>query len=328
MNTLNATRALRATRRPDAEAAVNLAQRRAWHVTAYEFTELVDMDPVLSAIYFQQYKQVPQLLLGNVFGVRESTKAKETDLRIGSFMDPQAFNGQVFYDEPSKDYEIVYAHGHWTLGFKVERTMLEDNQYSGIFDQASNLGQSFARKRVKDEASVFNNAFSGVLGYDSKALVATDHPRSKSDATAVSNSMGTAALTDANLEDALVKLENLGDDRGEVTNAMGTILLVGRANRKKALELTRSPQSPEDANNAINTHGDIQAVVHPMISGKKWFVIDGPMAQMTLKWINRLAPTFGSDDDMSKTLTRSYYGRMRYSFGWSDWRFVVGSNPS
>ncbi len=295
-----------------------------------EFTELVDLDPVLSAIFFQQYKQVPELLIGSVFGRRDSTKAKETNLRIGTFRDPQEWKGQIFYDDPNKDYDITYAHRHLTLGFKVERTLLEDMQYQGVFDRAANLGQSFARKRVKDAASEFNNAFATVLGYDGKTLVATDHPRSETDSTTVSNSMGTAALTDANLETALVQLEELGDDRGEMTNAMGTILLVGRANRKKALELTESPQTPESGNNAVNTHSGLTAIVHPAITSKKWFVIDGLYAQMVNLWYDRLgpAPEFGVEDDKANTLVRSYFGRVRNSFGWSDWRFVVGSNAT
>lgn len=321
---------IRASRRLDAEAQIDLSQRRAWHVTAFEFAELVDLDPVLTEIFFQQYRQVPESLIGPVFGRRDSTKAVETDLRVGSFADPQLWKGQVYYDEPNKDYQITYAHRHLTLGFKVEKTLLEDNQYEGIFTEAARLGQSFGRKRTKDAASVFNNAFSGVLGYDGKVLCATDHPRSKTDATAVSNSMGTAALTDQNLESALVQLEGLGDDRGEETMVMPSILLVGRANRKKAYELTRSPQSPEDANNAVNTHTDLVPMVHPMITGKKWFVIDGLFSQMVLKWYDRLGPQpeFGVDDDKSSTLTRSFFGRVRNSFGWSDWRFLVGSNPS
>lgn len=296
-----------------------------------EFTELTDLDPVLSEVFFLKYRQVPEMLIGTVFSRRDSTKAKETDLRIGSFTDPQLWNGQVFYDEPNKDYEVVYAHRHLTLGFKVERTLLEDMQYGGIFDSAGNLGQSFARRRAKDAASVFNNAFvGGVAGYDGKTLVATDHPRSKSDATAVSNSMGTSALTDANLDAALTQLAELGDDRGEETNAMGTILLVGRSNAQKAKQLVGSPLTPENANNAINTNTGLELLVCPYITGKKWFVIDGGMSQMALKWYDRLGPEpeFGVDDDRSSTLVRSFFGRVRNSFGWTDWRFVVGSNPS
>lgn len=327
---VNVKGTMKAARRAGAEAVVNLAQTRAWHVTAYEFSALVDLDPVLTEIFFQRYKQVPENLIGTIFGRRDSSKAKETDLRIGSFADPQLWKGQVYYDEPTEDWEITYAHRHLTLGFKVEKTLLEDMQYGGIFDQASRLGISFARRRAKDAASVFNNAFATVTGYDAKTLIATDHPLSKSDSTAVSNSLGTKALTDQNLEDACVQLEGLGDDRGEETGAVATHLIVGRALRQKALQLTGSMQTPEDANNSINTHSNLTPLINPFITGKKWFVADAQMAQMVLKWYDRLGPEpeFGVDDDKSGTLMRSYFGRVRNSFGWSDWRFIVGSNAS
>ncbi|QPC81063.1 Mu-like prophage major head subunit gpT family protein [Phototrophicus methaneseepsis] len=293
------------------------------------FSELVDFDPVLTEIFFQKYAQIPQILLPTIYAQRESRKAKETDMRIGSFPDPQPWDGHVFYDDAERDSKIEYVHGHLTLGFKVDIEMREDMQYDGIFDRAANLGQSFARKIVKDESSPFNNAFSSSYpGYDSKALCATDHPRSETDATAVSNYLGAKALTSANLEDAIIQLESLGDDRGEETNAMANVLLVGRQQRKTALELTSSELTPESANNAINVHNDLQTLVHPMISGKKWFVMDREMARMVLKWYWRVRTSFGVDDDKSNTLMRSYFGRNRYSYGWSDFRFVVGSNPA
>jgi len=327
---INTNSPMRAARRTDSEARVNLSKRRAWFVeSSAGFQNLVDLDPVLTEIFYQKYRQINPMLLGTIFGVRTSTKAKETHARVGSFGDPQPWEGQIHYDDAEPDYEIEWSHDQLTLGFKVERTLLEDNQYQGIFDSASNLGQSFNRKIVKDEASVFNNAFSAsYLGYDAKALVATDHPQSQSDSTAVSNSMGTAALTEANLETAIVQLEGLGDDRGEETVAIATHLVVGRAQRMKAVKLTGSTLEPESGNNAVNTHTSLTPLVHPLITGNKWFVVDAPMAQMQMLWYWRLQAAFGSDDDVSKTLIRSYFGRMRYSKGWQDFRWVVGSNAS
>lgn len=294
------------------------------------FSSLVDLDPVLEEIYYQQYAQVPSILLPTIYARRASSKAKETNQRIGSFGDPQLWGGQVHYAKADKGYEVEYVHDHLTLGFKVTQEMFEDNQYSDIFDDAANLGQSFARKIVKDEAATFENAFSSsYLGYDSKALCANDHPLSATDSTAVDNYLGTKALTETNLEAAILQLEGLGDSEGETTNAMATVLLCGRNNRKKAKELIESELSPEDANTAINAYkGELVRVVHPFITGNKWFVIDGAMARMKLKWFWRIQPTFGVDQDVSNTLMRSFFGRMRYSRGWSDFRFVVGSNPS
>jgi len=291
------------------------------------FKFLTDLDPVLTEIFFQQYRQITPSLLGPVWGVRTSTKASETHQRVGAFGDPQPWQGQVHYDAAEPDYQIAWTHTTYTLGFKVTRELIEDNQYQQIFTSAANLGQSFNRKIVKDEAGVFNNAFS-TLGYDGKALVASDHPRSKTDSTAVSNTLGTAALTDANLEAAIVKLEELGDDRGEATAAMATHLVVGRQLRTTAFKLTGSQLEPETANNAINTHTGIIPIVHPMISGKKWFVIDAPMAQQALLWYWRIQAQFAAAEDQSSTLVRSFFGRMRYSTGWQDFRWIVGSNAS
>jgi phage major head subunit gpT-like protein len=291
------------------------------------FAVLTDLDPVLSEIFFQQYRQMTPMLLSKIIGVRGSNKAKETHQRIGSFGDPQPWEGQVHYDSADPDYQIEWSHEQLTLGFKVEKTLLEDMQYSGIFDKAANLGQSFNRKVVKDEASVFNNAFT-TTGYDGKALVATDHPRSKVDSTAVSNSMGTVALTDANLEAATLKLEGLGDDRGEEVTTMATHLVVGRSLRQTALKLTGSQLEPETGNNAVNTHTSLVPVVHPLITSKKWFVVDAGMALRQMIWYWRLFAEFDVDDDKSSTLMRSYFGRMRYSFGWQDFRWIVGSNAS
>lgn len=296
--------------------------------TSAAFENLVDLDPVLTEIFFQNYAQLQPMLLNNVIGLRNSTKAKETHARVGSFGNPQPWDGQVYYDEAQPDYEIEWKHAKYSQGFKVEREMLRDMQYDSIFDRAAALGQSFNRFLVEEEASIFNNAFATVLGYDLKTLCATDHPRSKSDSTSVSNYLGTKALNEDNLEQAIYTLESLGDDRGNETGAMATHLVVGRQLRRKALELTVSDKAPESANNATNVNQGIIPIIHPMITGKKWFVLDGPAALRMILFYIREGVEFGTEDDASKTQNRSYFATERHSKGWQDWRCVVGANPT
>lgn len=297
-----------------------------------EFTTLTDLNPVLSEIFYQRYAQFAPILRPMAYGIRGSNKSAEHVQQVGSFADPQEFDGQVEYDTADEGYLVTFTHAHLTLGFKVTQTMIEDQQYDGIFTRADNLAQSFGRKRLKDEASPFENAFNtgaDFLGYDGKPLCSTTHPRSKTDTTNVSNSLGTKALTSTNLEEAITTLMGIKDDKGNEINALPNVLLVGRNQKKKALELTGSELSPEDANNAINVHGDMMTVVHPYITGNKWFVLDSMMAQTSLLWYNRFSEAlFYQDVDQSNTLMHSFVGRDRYSFGWTDFRFVVGSNAS
>lgn len=289
------------------------------------FTQLADLDPVLTEIFYQHYNQHPQMRQ-EVFGMRRSNKAKETELRIGSFGDPVEFDGTVVYETPARDHEIVYSHTHWVKGFHIEKTLLEDMQYDGIFQQASEMGRAFARKQEKDAWSVFNNATTAV-GYDGKALVANDHPRSRTDATAVDNYLALA-LNATNLETAITTMQAFGDDKGEEISIMPDLLIVPRALRKTALELTGSPLNPETGNNAINVHSGLRTMVIPWLTdSNRWFVVDSALARQHLKWWDRIDPEFAADEDFN-TLLRRYRGRMRYSFGWSDFRWVIGSEPS
>jgi len=295
-------------------------------IVGNNFTQLTDFDPLLTEIFYQSYAAVPPKR-SQIFGVRTSTKAKETDLQVGSFSDPVSFNGKVEYDSPERGYEIVYTHGHLTKGFQIEQTMLEDMQYDGIFSRAQEMGTAFARKQEKDAASVFNNAFATVLGFDGKTLCANDHPRSRTDSTAVDNYL-TLALTADNLETAVTTLQALKDDRGEEITIMPDTLIVPRALRKTGLELVGSELNPESANNAINVHQGMRLIVWEYLTDTNaWFVIDSMMAKRYLKWFDRITPEFAAEDSFD-TLLRKYRGRMRYSYGWSDFRWIVGSNPS
>lgn len=289
------------------------------------FTQLTDLDPVLAEIFYQQYNQHPAMRQ-EIFGMRRSTKAKETELRIGSFGDPVKFDGTVVYETPARGYEIEYRHTHWVKGFSVEKTLLEDMQYDGIFSQASEMGRAFARKQEKDAFSVFNNALTAV-GYDGKTLLANDHPRSRTDATAVDNLLALS-LTSANLETAITTMQAFGDDKGEEISIMPDLLMVPRALRKTALELTGSELDPETGNNATNVHSGMRTMVVPWLTDtNRWYVIDSAMAKQNLKWWDRIDTEFAADEDFN-TLLRRYRGRMRYSYGWSDFRWIIGSEAS
>lgn len=294
------------------------------------FTQLTDFDPILTDIWYQHYTRE----LGNggvmqLFNVQASTKAKETDLRIGGFQDPVVFDGKIRYVEAEADYEVEYVPEELALGFQVTRAMADDNQYSGIFGQAEEQGISFARKRRKDAASVFNNAFAaGTTGYDGVSLCNDSHPRSQAvPGTTVDNSLALA-LNSTNLESAIVAMQDFGDDLGEEITIMPDVLVVPRALRKTGLELVGSMQTPDSANNAINVHEGMGLIVDPYLTDTNaWFVVDSTMARRYLRWFDRIPPEFASAGDFD-TLIRKYRGYMRYSYGWSDWRWVIGSNPS
>jgi hypothetical protein len=295
-----------------------------------QFHSFVDFDPVLRDVFFSSYER--ELGGGgalSVFRSLQSVKSKETDQRVGGFADPVPFDGTIEYGDVERGYEVEYTFPELASGFQVTRKMRDDLQYQTIFDNADGMATAYARKRRKDAASVFNNAFSAsYLGYDGKALCANDHPRSRTDSTAVDN-LATLALTAANLETVVVQHQSLKDDLGEEIVIMPDTLIVPRALRKDALEIVGSQLDPASANNAINIQAGVwRVVVDPYLTdANAWFIVDSAMANRYLKWYDRITPEFTGTQDFD-TMIWKYRGYMRYGYGWSDFRWICGSNPS
>lgn len=289
------------------------------------FSQLVDFDPVLTEIFYQAFNAVPERKQ-IVFGMRTSTKAKETDLNIGSHRNPPVFKGKLEKHTAKPDFDVTYTPIEYADSFDITRKMRDDMQYEGIFADASEMGTAFARSREEDAWSVFNNSFTAgdTVGYDAKALCANDHPRSETDSTSVDN-LATFALSDDNLQDAIVQLEGLGDDLGNEISTIADLLIVPRALRKTAFELTGSELTPENANNAENIHDGLQFLVVPYLtSTTAWWIVDSTMSRMKMKWYDRVALEFAANDDFD-TFIRTYRAYMRYSRNWSNFRHVVGS---
>jgi hypothetical protein len=180
----------------------------------------------------------------------------------------------------------------------------------------------------KDAASVFNNAFSGsFLGYDSKALCADDHPRSESDSTSVDNN-ATLALTADNLETVRQQANALVDDKGELFSGNWDLLIVPDELRRTAHEITMSELDPDSAENANNMFTNMRYIAwNRLTDANAWFLVDSEAMNRYLKWYWRVRPEFGAVEDFD-TFLRKYRGYMRYSYGWSEFRWIVGSNPS
>jgi hypothetical protein len=293
-----------------------------------QFPQFVDFDPVLTEVFFSQYGR--DLGMGGVHTLYKpgrSNKSKETDLQVGGFGDPVAFEGSVVYDAPRRGYEVEYSFDELVKGFAITRKMRDDLLYDTIFDSAAGMATAFARKRRKDAASVFNNSTSAsYLGYDSKALCANDHPRSRTDSTSVDN-LAALALTSASLETAVLAHQNLKDDLGEEIVIMPDTLVVPRALRKTALEIVGSDKQPENANNAINVQaGQWNIIVDPYLtSSTAWWIVDSTLSRRFLKWYDRIGVEFAGTQDFD-TMIWKYRGYTRYGFGWSDFRFVYQGN--
>lgn len=287
------------------------------------------LEPGLRAIFETQREalaatsRIPQL-----FNVTTSGKAQEHDLGMGGFGDWQEYKGAIEYDDPEQLYKTTYTHVEYVKGFKVERKLVDDDQYNVINRRPRGLALSAMRTREKHAASVFNNAFSAsYTGADAVALCGS-HPYSPSNAATQSNA-GTTALS----YDAVIATRKLmrafEDDRGELVPISPDTLIVPPELEDTAFEIVQTILKPGTADNDANfVRSNVNNVVvwDYLTDANNWFLADSMLAGLYLNWFDRVPLEFEMDPTSDFRLEARFRGYQRYSYGWSDWRWIYGHN--
>lgn len=282
------------------------------------------LEPGLRKIFFETYPEKSEQF-NQIFNVTSSKKAKEYDLSLGGFAPwtDKAEGGEVTFQDPVSGYEITYSHKAFSSAFRVTREMHDDEQYNIINKLPKNLARAGRTKVETDAASVLNSGFDGVARpiYDGQALFSTAHPL-KGGGTA--SNLATGALTDANLKLAIKQMHDIPDEVGNKIQYTPNKLIVPRNLEFVAKEIVQSNQKAGTANNDINTvKGALEVVVYDYLTDQDaWFIMDSSIAQLNYFW--RVKPEFKHEEDF-KTMDAMYRGYMRYSFGCSDFRGIVGS---
>ena len=265
-------------------------------------------------------------LVPGLFNIIPSTKAQEFDLGIGGFGDWKAYKGVIEYDDMEQLWKTTYTHEEYARGFKVERKLVDDDQYNIINRRPRGLALSAMRTREKHAASVFNNAHTSTYAGGDAIELCGAHPYSPSNSSTQSND-GTSALS----YDAVVETRRLmrefKDDRAQLVQVNPTLIL-------------HPPELEETASAIVNTMNRVDvADYHDSFIRRKgitnvgwdyltdannWFLIDPQLAKLFLLWIDRIPLEFEMDPTSDFRLEARYRGYMRFSYGFSDWRWVYG----
>ena len=119
------------------------------------------------------------------------------------------------------------------------------------------------------------------------------------------------------------------DETDNLINVMGDTLLVPPELEETAYEIVNSDKQLDSANNNVNFNkGRYKVLVWDYLSDTdNWFLIDSRYAKMFLKWFNRIPVEFNKDKDFDTYLSK-WSAYTRYSYGFSDWKFILGSQVS
>lgn len=287
------------------------------------------LEPGLRKIFFETYAEYPEQF-SQIFKVNNSSKAKETDYGLGAFSDWEkrwTNLDTVAYDTLSAGMERTYVHEAFTKGFMIERELYDDEQYRQINKFPAAMARSGRAHVEKSAATMLNLAFyeSNPI-YDGVPLIGT---HSLVDSAATCTNLVTGALNDENLKIAMQCMGEQLDEAGNLIAMNATKLVVPPALEFVAKEIVNSTQKAGTNLNDVNTiKGSLQVVVLDYIgsaaggSDTAWFLVDGNNHELNFFW--RKKPEFKWDEDFD-TFVAKYRGYMRFSFGASDWRGIIGS---
>ena len=296
------------------------------------------LDPGIRSIFeVQRSALAAASLIPVLFNVSSSSKAVEYDLGIGGLSDFPEYGGRIDFDDPDQMWRPSYTHVEYAKGLSVERALAEDDMYNVINGRVRQFATAAMRTREKSAASVFNYAFTGgaYVGYDAVALCADDHDYSPTNGSHIDNALALA-LSHDNMVTARETMRAFVDDRGELVSVNPTLLLVPpelEATANDILMTVRgsNSQQPDTANYAANLMQDrgFKYVVWDYLTDSNaWFMIDLQLAKLYLNWFDRVPLEVAMDPSSNYQLEGRWRGYMRYSHGWSDFRWIIGSNPS
>ena len=290
------------------------------------------LEPGLRKIFFETYDELPEQY-SKIFNMNTSTKAREHDWGMGAFGDWEKRLSQldvVDYKTLSPGLDRTYIHEAFTQGFMVTREMYDDEDYRQMEKLPQAMSRSGRAKVEKDAMTLLINGFDPLKPiYDGKALFAVDHPLLDSALTC--SNLATGVLNDANLKIALKLMRETVDEAGNLIQLKATKLIVPPALEDTAIRILKSTQIAggelNDTNKFLNSYG-IEVVVMDYLSDAAggsdtaWYLQDASRHELNFFW--RIRPEFKWEESFDDFVSK-YRGYMRYSFGASDWRGIMGS---
>ena len=290
-----------------------------------------ELEPGLNALFGLEYKRYDNES-AEVYVTESSDRAFEEEVMLSGFgnANVKAEGQGISYDEAQETYTARYTMETIALAFAITEEAIEDNLYDRLASRYTKaLARSMSNAKQVKGAVPLNNGLPSVATFksgDAVSLFSTEHTTVSG--TKVSNTLATQAdLNETSLEQALIDIAAMTDERGLKIAAKGVKMIVPSANQFNAERLMKSQgrtQTADNDINAINSMGMIPQgyrVNHFLNDSDSWYVItDVPNG---MKHFERTPLTTSMEGDFDTGNVR-YKARERYVFGCSDFRGIFG----
>ena len=283
----------------------------------------------LNTVFGMEYDRYPEQWRA-IYSVEQSQKAFEEDVQMIGFgaAPTKAEGAMINYDSGREGFVSRYVHETVALAFAITEEAEEDGLYGSLGAKyARALARSMQQTKEVKGANVFNNATGTSVGGDGVSLLNSSHPLGGGGTA--SNKLATAAdLSETSLESLLIQISEAVDDRSIPVALSGRKLAVPPQLVFIAERILKSNLRPGTADNDINALRNMGMIPEGVVVNQRftdpdqYFILtDCPDG---MKHFVREPIKKAVEGDF-ETGNLRYKVRERYSFGFTDWRGVYGS---
>jgi len=289
-----------------------------------------ELEPGLNALFGLEYKRYENQH-AEIYVTETSDRAFEEEVMLSGFANASVKpeGSGVVFDNAQETYTARYTMETVALAFAITEEAIEDNLYDRLASRYTKaLARSMANtKQIKAVDPLINGLpqTATFTSGDGSALFATNHPTI---AGTVSNTLTTQAdLNETSLEQSLIDIAAMTDERGLKIAARGMKMIVPPANQFNAERLMKSQGRTNTADNDINAIASMGMVPQGyrvnnfLTDADSWYLItDVPNG---MKYFERTPIRTAMEGDFDTGNVR-YKARERYNFGVSDYRGIYG----
>ena len=289
-----------------------------------------ELEPGLNALFGLEYKQYENQA-SEIYVTESSDRAFEEEVMLSGFaqarVKPEGTG--VAFDKAQETFTARYTNETIALAFAITEEAIEDNLYDRLASRYTKaLARSMSQTKQVKGAAPLNNGLPSLSSFtsgDGQQLFSTAHPTI---AGTFQNTLTTQAdLNETSLEQALIDIAAMTDERGLKIAAKGVKMIVPPANQFTAERLMKSQGRVGTADNDINAVKSMGMIPQGyrvnnfLTDTDSWYITtDVPNG---MKHFNRAPLTTKMEGDFDTGNVR-YKARERYVFGVSDPRGIFG----
>ena len=290
-----------------------------------------ELEPGLNALFGLEYNRYDNQH-AEIYTNESSDRAFEEEVMLSGFGNAsvKSEGSGVAFDNAQESFSARYTHETVALAFAITEEAIEDNLYDRISSRYTKaLARSMSNTKQVKAAAPLNNGLPTADAFDSGDAVSlfnTAHVTVSG--TSVKNTLTTQAdLNETSLEQAMIDISGMTDERGLRIAAKAVKMIVPSANQFAAERLMKSQGRVGTADNDINALASMGMIpqgyrVNNYLTDTDSFYIitDVPNG---MKMFTRAPLTTAMEGDFDTGNVR-YKARERYSFGVSDYRGIFG----